>query len=391
VTAPLDILVVSGIWPPDVGGPASHGPEIGAFLERRGHRVRAVISADVVETPPDDPFPVARSRRDLPLPLRMAHGALTLARATSWPDVVYATGIYHRTAVVAGARRLPFVLKLVSDPAYERARSMGLFAGTLEEFQSTHGDRRLRALKRARSWMVGRAAKVVIPSRYLAEIARGWGLAADGIEVVPNPAPDIGPLPDRDAARERLGISGPTFVFAGRLAPQKNLPLAVAALARLPEASLVVIGDGPERERLEQAIRREGVEDRVSVRGALPRAGTFEWMRAADATLLSSDWENHPHAAVESLAVGTPVVATTVGGVPEIVEPGVNGLLVGPGDAAALSEAMASVIAAGGLLEKLRSGAEASAGRFSADAAFGAIEREIAAAAGRGQAAVAAK
>lgn len=380
MAGPLDILIVSGIWPPDVGGPASHGPEIGSYLLERGHSVRAVTSSGSSGSPPS-PFPVNRSRRDGPLPIRLAGGALTLGRAAAGADVIYATGMYNRSAGTASAARLPLVLKLVSDPAYERARSMGLFAGTLEQFQTVSDGARLRALKQARTWAIGKAFRVVIPSRYLAAIAAGWGLPSERIRVIPNPAPSLGPLPDREQARCRLGISGPTFVFAGRLAPQKNLPLAIAALARLPQGSLVVIGDGPERANVTEAIRREGMEGRVSVRGALPREQTFEWMRAADATVLSSDWENFPHAAVESLAVGTPVIATSVGGVPEIIESGMNGLLVDSGDVHALSEALAAVTGAGSVLETLRAGALASIGRFAADEAFGAIEREIAAAA----------
>lgn len=83
-------------------------------------------------------------------------------------------------------------------------------------------------------------------------------------------------MPGRELARQRLGIRGLTFVFAGRPTPQKNLPLAVAAPARLPHGSLVVIGDCPGRVTLAEVIRREGVEERVVVHGALPCEQTFE-------------------------------------------------------------------------------------------------------------------
>ena len=93
----------------------------------------------------------------------------------------------------------------------------------------------------------------------------------------------------------------------------------------------MVVGDGPSEADLRRAIDEAGVGDRVTLKGALPRSEAIEWMRAADACVLPSDWENFPHAAVEALAAGTPVIATAVGGVPEIVEPGMNGLLVSPG------------------------------------------------------------
>ena len=109
---------------------------------------------------------------------------------------------------------------------------------------------------------------------------------------------------------------------------------------------------------------------------------TLEWLRSGDAALLSSSWENHPHAAVEAIAAGTPVIATAVGGVPEIVRDGVNGLLVEPGDVQALTRAMGSLVSDPDLLARLRHGAAVDAGRFSADRAFGDIERELELAAG---------
>lgn len=378
----MEILLVAGIWPPDVGGPASHGPEFGRFLLDRGHRVRAVTTTGSAGAL-DPGFPLSTSRRDRPRLVRQAASAAAVLGAARGADVVYATGMYGRSTLASALRRVPLVLKLVNDPAYERARRMGLFSGTLEEFQRSSDRRSLRYLKLLRRIVLDRAARIVIPSRYLAEIARAWGVAADRIAVVPNPAPPIERYATREELRRRLGLRSPTFVFAGRLVPQKNLPLAIAALREVPEGSLVVIGDGESREALVRAIAESGVGDRVAVKGALPRREAIDWLRAADAVVLSSDWENLPHAAVEALAAGTPVLATAVGGVPEIVETGVNGILVPPGDAEALGRAMASVATNGALLATLREGALATGGRYGREAIYEAIEAELRLAAGQ--------
>jgi glycosyltransferase involved in cell wall biosynthesis len=372
----LRVLIVSGIWPPDVGGPASHGPELGQFLAARGNDVRAVTTCG-----PDGArtfgFPLRTARRDLPRVLRMPGGALALGRSVRGRDVIYATGMYHRAALAARLYRMPLVIKLVNDPAYERARNLGLFGGTLEEFQEWEGDSRVRALRRGRAFVMGSASRIVIPSRYLAEIARRWGPGADRITVIPNPAPPVDRAPDRDALRAERGLNGPTFAFAGRLVPQKNVPLAVSALAHVPGASLILVGDGEEQAAVEDAIAAAGVGERVRMEGALPRAEGIRWVEAADAAVLPSDWENFPHAAVEALAVGTPVIGTTVGGVPEIIEQDVNGILVPPGDEQALAGAMARVADDAEFARRLREGAEATAGRYSADRAFQAIERVL--------------
>jgi glycosyltransferase involved in cell wall biosynthesis len=374
------ILIVSGIWPPEVGGPASHGPEFGRFLVDRGHRVCAVTTARKARAV-DPGFPLTVSRSDRHLLIRMPAGAMAVIAAARRADVIYATGMYARSAFASLIHRVPLVLKLVNDPAYDRARSLGVFSGTLEEFQGCRTPSSVRALKWLRRVTLSRASRVVIPSRFFADMACGWGLEAERISVVPNPAPLIDRRTSREELRARLGIGFPTFVFVGRLVDAKNLPLAITALRSVPEAELVVIGDGPVREDLMRVIANSGVGERVSLKGALPRGAAIEWLRAADAAILPSRFENFPHAAVEALAAGTPVIATAVGGVPEIVETGVTGLLVPPGDSRAFGGAMASLVEEPELRESLREGARAVSGRYRVEPIFEALERELAMAA----------
>jgi glycosyltransferase involved in cell wall biosynthesis len=370
------VLISSGIWPPEVGGPASHGPEFGRFLAERGHRVRAVTTAGPAGPEPAG-FPIRAARKDRHQLIRQPAAAVTVLAAARGVDVVYATGLYGRSALAAAVHRVPLVLKLVNDPAYERARRLGVFTGTIEEFQAPQAGRRLALLKAGRRRVVERAELIIIPSRYLAAIAYGWGVAPERVRVVPNPAPSIDGATSRAELRHRLGFESPTFVFAGRLTPQKNLPLAISALSRVPGASLVVVGEGPSRAQVERVIDDAGLRDRVTLTGALPRSDAIEYMRAADASILPSDWENFPHAAVEALAAETPVIATAVGGVPEIVESGVNGLLVPRRDSEALAAAMTRLSEDDAFLAGLRAGALEAGERYRNDVVYGTIEAEL--------------
>jgi glycosyltransferase involved in cell wall biosynthesis len=169
-------------------------------------------------------------------------------------------------------------------------------------------------------------------------------------------------------------MTGPTLVFAGRLALPKSLEVGIEA-ARAAGVDLLVAGDGPERDRLERLGHARFL-------GPLPRAEVLELFRAGDASLLSSSWENFPHGVVESLAAGTPVVATRVGGVPEVVHDGENGLLVEPGDVAALEAAIRRLFTEPGLLERLRAAAVPSIADYSADAVYGRLLEILVKAAG---------
>ncbi len=367
----LRILVVSGIWPPDVGGPASHAPEVAAFLSARGHEVEAVITADAEPAP--EAYPVRWVPRSLPPGIRhVATVRLLRARARS-VEVVYTTGMLGRSSLAAALARTPFVTKLTADPAYERARRWRLTRGSLQDFQE-RPELATWPLRATRDADLRRAAHVVSPSAYLLELARGWGVAAKRTTVLPNPAPPLPELAPREELRRKLGIEGPTLVFAGRLTAQKSLDVGIAA-ARRAGVSLVIAGDGPDRAVLERLGYGRFV-------GPLARREVLELFRAGDASLLSSAWENFPHTVVEALAVGTPVIATRAGGVAEVLEDGVNGLVVEPGDVDALAGAISRFFGDESLAERLRAAAAPSVERYAPERVYGELEAILLRAAG---------
>jgi glycosyltransferase involved in cell wall biosynthesis len=369
---PSRILIVSGIWPPDVGGPASHGPGVGRFLTARGHDVRAVISSDGDAV--DCGFGMLEIDRRRPLARRLADGAEALLRAARWADVVYATGIYSRAALACWASGTPLVLKLVNDPAFERARNRGFYSGSIEDFQAGASHPGARALKGLRSATLAVPRTIVTPSHYLARIVRGWGVPDSRLDVIPNPVPPTVVDEDRAALRARFGLDGPTAVFAGRFVPQKDLPFLLAAFAQVPEGRLVLVGDGPNKPDVLEAIARHGLGERVRLEPPASREGAMRWMRAADVSVLASAWENFPHAVVESFTVGTPVVATAVGGVPEIIQPGENGFLVDHGDTAALARSLAAVLGDPADRDRLAANALRDSAAYTEEVAFSRLE-----------------
>ena len=364
----MRITFLTGIWPPDVGGPATHGPDFSRFLVARGHDVHVVTMGD--GEPAERPCEVEVVPRKFPFPVRYGLVALRAARDARRSDVVYASSTYAAAAVASLLARRPLVIKLVSDPAYERALRYRLFRGTLEEFQLAR-PRRVRLLQRLRNAALGRAVTIIVPSAYQGEIAAGWGLDRHRMHVLTNPAP-----PPRDVEAEQLPPG--TFVFVGRLTAAKALGTAIEAFAQVPEARLVVVGDGPERTGLEAHAARSGANGRIEFRGSRSRDDALEIVAGAVASVLSSDYENLPHSAVEALSVGVPVVATSVGGVPEVVHDGENGLLVPPGRPDELAAALRRVLAEDGLRDRLAAGAKPSVAAISSEAIYGRLESLLA-------------
>ena len=375
----MNVLIVSGIWPPDVGGPASHAPEVADFLHQRGHEVEVVTTA---WAPPEQrAYRVSAVPRSIPPGLRHLRGAALVHHRARDADVVYTTGMFGRSALGSTAAHTPYVVKLTADPAFERARRRGVVAGDVDEFQRARAGAVVLFLRLARNVELRRAAHVFCPSAYLRGLAISWGVSPGRVSVLPNPYPPLPQLAPREELRRGFGMNGATLAFAGRLTAQKSLEVALDALAAVDGVELVIAGDGDTRSNLEQRAARLGLADRVRFLGPQPRERVLELFRAADASLLSSSWENFPHTVVEALAVGTPVVATRVGGVGEVVHDGENGLLVPAGDSAALADGIRRFFADPELQARLRAAAADSVREYDRATIFGRLERELAAAA----------
>jgi glycosyltransferase involved in cell wall biosynthesis len=167
------------------------------------------------------------------------------------------------------------------------------------------------------------------------------------VEVVPNGVE----LPADEGAdvRAALGIpaDAPVVGTVGRLAEVKRQDVLVRAAAKLaerwPGLRLLVVGDGPERAALERLAAAVGLGGRAVFAGYRPHPEAY--LRAMDVFALTSRSEGFPVALLEAWACGVPAVCTAVGGVPAVVEPGTNGLLVPPGDADAVAAAVGSLLA----------------------------------------------
>jgi glycosyltransferase involved in cell wall biosynthesis len=372
----VKVLIVSGIWPPDVGGPASHAPDVAEFLRGHGHEVEVVTTADAL--PPARPYPVRAVPRHHRPGVRHYRGAALVHHRAREVDVVYTTGMFGRSALGATVARKPYVVKLTADPAFERSRRRGLVGGDVDEFQRRRGGAAVALLRFARDVELRHAAHVFTPSAYLRELTLTWGVAAERVSVLPNPAPVLpAELPPRDELRRTLGLNGATLAFAGRLTAQKSLGRALEAVASANAVQFVIAGEGPERKQLEERAAELGIAQRVRFLGAQPRERIVELFHAADATILSSSWENFPHTVVEALAVGTPVLAMEAGGVAEVVRNGENGLLVPAGDTAALGAAVRRYFADDGLRERLRGAAADSVADYAPERVLGQLEETL--------------
>ena len=249
----------------------------------------------------------------------------------AYPDVVASVGIAARIGVPVVAKVHGSDLNVLAQGRLRRR----MIAGALR-----------------------RCAAVVAVSSGLKQHVVNLGVPEDRVTVIPNGV-DVGrfrPL-DRFVCRRRLGLpeQGRRVVFIGHLTPVKGLNVLLEALSDLPaEVSLSLVGEGEERGRLEALAAAQGLRDRVTFVGARPHDEVPLWMNASDIVCLPSLNEGCPNVVLEALACGRRVVATAVGGIPDLLSDPRAGRLVPPGNTRALAEALQECLGRTGTPEDSR-------------------------------------
>ena len=358
--ARLKILIITGIFPPDIGGPATYVPAMGNELAKRGHRVTVVTLSDGTENQEQRYlFSVVRvARRTFKL-LRVLLAVAVILREGRGVDVFLVNGLYLEAVLANLFLRKPLVQKVVGDWAWERATIKGWVSDTFEEFHTRKYDLKVEALKRLRNFFVRRADVLIVPSRYLAHWIGFWGGAEKKITVIYNAVELPACSPAAIPLSTRIKV-----VTVGRLVPWKQVDRLIKAIAECAGAGLVIVGDGPDRKRLEELVRVYALSDRVYFAGQRKQEETLSLMSACDLFVLNSTYEGLPHVVLEAMGAGLPVVATAVGGTPEVVQNGENGILLSPHANGLLSETITKLVSSSAERERLAMGARQTAQRF---------------------------
>jgi glycosyltransferase involved in cell wall biosynthesis len=194
---------------------------------------------------------------------------------------------------------------------------------------------KFQLIRRMIRWTLEHSAAVIAVSEALKDAMIGLGADGDRIHVVPNgvDATRFQPIISSEARRNlSLPSNGAILVSVGSLIPSKGHELVLRALARLKNKEarpqLYILGEGPHRDSLEELAKQLGIQETVHFAGTRPNEELPSWFSAATVSCLASTREGWPNVVTESLACGTPVVATRVGGIPEILHSEDLGIIV---------------------------------------------------------------
>lgn len=379
----MNILIITPIFPPQIGGPATYTVEISRRLMEKGHRVRVVTFADSKSQVNGlEVLPVRLNYKILGPIFRQASLFFTILSASRGMDLLYAQDpvVVGLGALRAGKLlRKPVAVKFVGDVAWENAVNRGETGKLLEDFlEHPDGGWYVKSIKNLQGFVLRSADRVITPSQYLKKILiTYYNVPEDNIRVVYNSV-EAYPL-----GKKRAKSGEPALIMVGRLVPWKRVDEVIRLVPELvqkyPRLKLMVVGSGPEEERLKMLCQEMKVEKHVVFTGRVSREDALELMAGSDLLVLNSVYEGLPHIVLDAMACRTPVVATNISGTNEVLENGKTGLLVSPGSAEELKDKIIRLLENDELRSRIiESAYQEVRERFTWERNLGLLEKEVA-------------
>lgn len=316
----MKILITSGIFPPDIGGPASYVPKIASELVKQKNEVTVLCLSDHNFDDSKFNFEVIRINRNIFLPLRVLYTIFKIARLSLKSDLIFANTLTFESSIGALISNTKIVHKIVGDYAWERARNKGYYKGTIDEYQKTRKSFKLQFLDFYFKYFLKFSKRIITPSNYLKNIVVSWNSKLDVITIY-NAV---------EFPKEFEKNSNETFskiLTVSRLVSWKNIDQIILSLNKLNGFNLDIIGEGPENFFLKELVKENKLEERVNFLGQLNQKEVFEKMNKSDVFILNSSYEGLPHVIVEAMYAKLPVICSNVGGCPEVVLDNKTGLL----------------------------------------------------------------
>lgn len=353
------ITIAAGLFPPDIGGPATYSKSLVDALPQNRIGVRIAYFGAV---------------RHLPRIVRHIAYGVRLIIISRGSDMIFAqdpVSVGLPALIVAKALRIRFVLKIVGDYAWEQGSQRFGVSDPLDEFLKNKYGWKVELLRGLQKWSASRAHAIIVPSEYLRDVVAQWGIVRERITVIYNAFDPPASILSKDEARRKLGISGTMLVSVGRLVPWKGFEAVIEVVRKLradvPDSDirLRIIGDGPMY--VEDLIRANELGLVIQWMGSLSHEDVLTSLIAGDIFILNTKYEGLSHTLLEAMALGIPICTTRAGGNTELIRDGENGLFFDWNDVDQMRAAVMRLVRDPDLARALAGRAQEKARSFSSE------------------------
>ena len=304
-----------GIFPPDIGGPATFVPKIAKyFQDELNYEIEILTLSDNKNSNINDDFSVKRIDRNLPIIYRWLKTIFTIYKLGKNKDLIFVNGLGTEATIANIFLNKKIIRKIVGDPVWERAYSKAKISESFDEFQVKNYGFSISLQKKVRSFSIKKSDIVVTPSKHLKNFILNLGFK-NKIEIINNGVF----IPEENTnifTNDQINIT-----IVSRLVSHKNIEKIIKAISDLnsPLINLNIIGDGPELNQLQKISLESNNKDNIIFHGKLNRDEIDHIFLNSDIYIQASNYEGLPHSLLEAMSYGIPVLCTPVGECKEIL------------------------------------------------------------------------
>lgn len=329
----MKLLIATGLYPPDIGGPATYTVFLEKHLERHG------VAYEVL------PYSVVRGYPKIIRHFVYLIKLLFHSRGTTALYALDTVSVGLPVFIASFLTRKPYLLRVPGDYAWEQGQQRYGVTESLDTFQSIERYALpVRVLIFIQRLVARRALHVVVPSEYMKGIVAGWGVGTERITRIYSVLKEVAVTESRATLREAFGYHDFVVMTAGRLVPWKGMRVLIDVTVSLRTkgvpVTLEIVGDGVCREELTVHVKKLGAEAYVHLRGMVSREELARRITASDAFVLNTAYEGLSHQLLEVMSLGVPIVTTPVGGNVELIKGGETGIFVPYDDGEKIQEAL---------------------------------------------------
>ncbi len=319
----MKILITVGIYPPDIGGPASFVPKIANLLSVNNIDV-TVICLTNQKIEDNEKYIVKRIYRKQNLIIRWIKTVLSIIKNGYDADIIFVNGLPMESYVANIFLRKKLIRKIVGDWAWERARNKGITEESFDEFQINSHNLHLEIAKFSRGWTATKADLVITPSEHLSNVVNNWGVERGNLKVIYNGTKISNKLSELKVNEKII-----KFITVGRLASWKNIDSIIKSMSILKNQNidfeLLIVGSGPLESDLKNLVKELELEKQVIFTGQKTATQLADYYKKSEIYIQASGYEGLPHVLLEAINYNLTLISTPIGGSNEVLEDGKNG------------------------------------------------------------------
>lgn len=352
-----NILITTGIFPPDIGGSATYSKFMYESLDKDTFKARVLSYGNSMQKVSGSIYVVSGS---LPKGLRHIIYFLKVIYLGFSSDIILSADPSFGAAWVAALAniviRKKFIVRVTGDYAWEQGVQRYNVLDSMDDFQNKRYGFRVSLLRWSQKFALNQADLIIAPSEYLKKIVIGWGIDKNKISVIYNGI-DINKKSSKRTSDPDLAVEPVKIISAGRLVPWKGFSMLLDCMADFKTegipVNLIIAGDGPDHKQLSDKIKFLKLEKDVLMVGRVSQAELHKILAESDIFVLNSGYEGLSHQIIEAMSFGLPIIASNIGGNPEVVQSDRNGFLTIYNDKKQLENALLQLINSPVLRQKM--------------------------------------